>query len=208
MDDKALQKLDDKPLQKTVEHSPEAVAAAKAALKRRERQPPKFQAANDDGEALELKSAEGIEPVVNYARQIEATGVADAGLISKMLNQVAGTGTGQTEDWVQSANNCLAIMHDIHPQNALEGLLTVQIVGTHNLAMEMLGRANAERQTVEGVDRNINRATKLLRTFTAQIETLQKLRGKKPQKVIVEHVHVHKGGQAIVGNVEHKGGGE
>jgi hypothetical protein len=47
-----------------------------------------------------------------------------------------------------------------------------------------------------------NLAVKLLRTYTAQLEALQRYRGKGQQKVMVEHVHVHQGGQAIVGNVE------
>jgi hypothetical protein len=34
------------------------------------------------------------------------------------------------------------------------------------------------------------------------METLDKHRGKGQQKVTVEHVHVHQGGQAIVGNVQ------
>jgi hypothetical protein len=37
--------------------------------------------------------------------------------------------------------------------------------------------------------------------------TLNRHRGKGQQKVTVEHVHVHEGGQAIVGNVESRGDG-
>ena len=48
---------------------------------------------------------------------------------------------------------------------------------------------------------NGNLAIKLLRTFTMQIEALQRYRGKGQQKVTVEHVHVNAGGQAIVGAV-------
>jgi len=46
-----------------------------------------------------------------------------------------------------------------------------------------------------------NIANKLLRTFNTQVETLKRYRSKGEQKVMVEHVHVHQGGQAIVGNV-------
>jgi hypothetical protein len=46
------------------------------------------------------------------------------------------------------------------------------------------------------------RATRLLRLFTEQLEALAKLKGKtSQQKVIVEHVTVAAGGQAIVGVV-------
>src|SRR5262249_3645802 len=47
----------------------------------------------------------------------------------------------------------------------------------------------------------------LIRTFAAQTEALQRYRGKGQQKVTVEHVHVHTGGQAIVGAVSQSGGG-
>ena len=52
---------------------------------------------------------------------------------------------------------------------------------------------------------NINQANKLMRTFTAQIEALNKYRTKGKQKITVQHVNVNEGGQAIVGDV--KGGG-
>ena len=61
-------------------------------------------------------------------------------------------------------------------------------------------------QTADGVERNINRATKLMRTFVAQMEALTRYRGKGQQKVTVEHVHVNAGGQAIVGSVTHAAG--
>ena len=44
-------------------------------------------------------------------------------------------------------------------------------------------------------------ATKLLRTYTMQMEVLAKLKRGGEQTVRVEHVHVYPGGQAIVGAV-------
>ena len=41
-----------------------------------------------------------------------------------------------------------------------------------------------------------------------QVEALQRYRGKGQQKIKVEHVHVHPGGQAIVGAVTGGGGAE
>jgi hypothetical protein len=40
------------------------------------------------------------------------------------------------------------------------------------------------------------------------LEALNRHRGKGQQKVTVEHVHVHAGGQAVVGMVETPGGGD
>ena len=47
---------------------------------------------------------------------------------------------------------------------------------------------------------------KLARTFATQMEALNRCRGKGQQKMAVEHVHVHDGGQAIVGQVAQGGG--
>ena len=52
---------------------------------------------------------------------------------------------------------------------------------------------------------NLNQAIKLSRTHAALLDTLNKHRGKGQQRVTVEHVHVEKGGQAIVGSVERGG---
>lgn len=48
---------------------------------------------------------------------------------------------------------------------------------------------------------NLGAANKLSRTFSQLVETLNRHRGKGHQKVTVEHVHVHAGGQAVVGTV-------
>jgi hypothetical protein len=45
------------------------------------------------------------------------------------------------------------------------------------------------------------RLSKLLQTYTRQMEVLDKHRGKGQQKITVEHVTVEAGGQAIVGNI-------
>ena len=56
--------------------------------------------------------------------------------------------------------------------------------------------------TFEVRDNNLKHAAKLLGIYTRQWEALNKHRGKGQQKITVEHVHVHAGGQAIVGTVE------
>ena len=54
----------------------------------------------------------------------------------------------------------------------------------------------------------MNQANKLSRTWATLLEALNRHRGKGQQKVTVEHVHVHAGGQAVVGMVEtHRGVG-
>ena len=103
-------------------------------------------------------------------------------------------------------NAGLAAVSGIAPQNETEAMLATQMVGVHEVAMEMLTRAKMA-DTIDAVERYGALATKLLRTFTGQVEALAKLRRKGEQTVRVEHVHVHPGGQAIVGQVSTGGPG-
>jgi hypothetical protein len=78
----------------------------------------------------------------------------------------------------------------------------------HNAAMECYRRAMIREQSFEGRREALNQANKLSRTYTTLLEALNRYRGKGQQKVTVEHVHVHAGGQAVVGMVETPGGGD
>ena len=59
----------------------------------------------------------------------------------------------------------------------------------------------------KGRNECLSQASKLSRAYAALLETLNRHRGKGQQKVTVEHVHVYAGGQAVVGVLEHSGGG-
>ena len=102
----------------------------------------------------------------------------------------------------------LAGLNGIAPGNELEGMMAAQLIAAHNAAMECYRRAMLSEQTFEGRRENLSQANKLSRTFSTLVEALNRHRGKGQQKVTVEHVHVHAGGQAVVGVVEHPGGGE
>jgi len=104
------------------------------------------------------------------------------------------------------SNRVMALLHGIQPQDEIEGMLAVQMVGVHNLAMETLKRAMLGGQSFDGKDVNVSQATKMMRVFVAQMEALKKYRTGGEQKMIVEHVHVNEGGQAIVGTVNQGGG--
>jgi hypothetical protein len=140
---------------------------------------------------------------------IEALGVADNDLQLHFLQQAIHSVRPTNESAVDGQmNTILALMHEINPRDGIESLLAIQMVNTHHLALEMMRKATLPQQTVDGVDRNVNRAAKLMRIFNSQLDTLQKLRGKGQQKITVEHVNVNEGGQAIVGEVNYLGGGK
>jgi len=104
-------------------------------------------------------------------------------------------------------NGALAAMHGIAPRDEIEAMLAAQMIAVHSAAMRCLRQLKGS-DTIQQQDSNGNIAIKLLRTYTTQMEALQRYRGKGEQKMTVEHVHVHAGGQAIVGEVNAAARGE
>jgi hypothetical protein len=102
----------------------------------------------------------------------------------------------------------VAALMGIAPKDELEGMMAAQLIAAHNAAMECYRRAMIGEQTFEGRRENLAQANKLSRTYATLLEALNRHRGKGQQKVTVEHVHVHSGGQAVVGVVEPAGGGD
>jgi hypothetical protein len=95
---------------------------------------------------------------------------------------------------------------ELAPQNATEAMLATQMIAAHDAALMFLNRATLDGQAFEAIDANVARATRLMRLFSDQVEVMQKLKGQTvQQKVIVQHVHVNEGGQAIVGAVDARG---
>jgi hypothetical protein len=131
-------------------------------------------------------------------------GSRDDSFNNVLANQVVNAlWLDRTNDGYQEKQKLAAIsaLMGIGPKDEIEGMLAAQMVAIHSASMECLRRAMIPEQTFQGRTEALNQANKLSRTFTAQMEALQRYRGKGQQKVTVEHVHVHSGGQAIVGAV-------
>lgn len=131
----------------------------------------------------------------------ETFGTEDQALQGQLLLQAASAVSDCTGRELKTFDHVAAALRGIRPQDSLEGMLATQMVAVHNMAMTCMGRAALQDQSDLGVEVNLNRATKLMRTFVIQTEALGRYRGKGEQKMVVEHVQVHKGGQAIVGQV-------
>ena len=85
-------------------------------------------------------------------------------------------------------------------------MLAAQMAATHNATMTFARRL-AHVENIPQQDSAERAYNKLARTFAAQVEALKRYRSAGEQTVRVEHVHVHEGGQAIVGSVAHGGRG-
>jgi hypothetical protein len=71
----------------------------------------------------------------------------------------------------------------------------VQMVSTHEAAMECFRRAALAEQTLAGREMGLKSGDRLVRSFAALTDALNRHRGKGPQVVRVEHVTVQAGGQ-------------
>jgi hypothetical protein len=98
-----------------------------------------------------------------------------------------------------------AIIREIAPQDAVERMLALQVAATH-IALTRHAGYLANNTDVDVITALGNGYNKLARTYVLQMEALRKHRNGGHSKVTVEHVTVNEGGQAIVGNVEGRGG--
>jgi len=128
--------------------------------------------------------------------------VADQTMLSLWLNN------SSREEQNKHLTAAVAALVGIGPKDELEGMMGAQLIAAHNAAMECYRRAMIGEQSFHGRRENLAQANKLSRTFATLLEALNRNRGKGQQKVTVEHVHVHCGGQAVVGVVEPPGGGD
>jgi hypothetical protein len=162
---------------------------------------------------IEIKDEEGSDGGKMRQVRIDSEAIPGGGadpFLLMLAHQVMNStkiDTSTTEDAEMRYNATVAALHDIAPVGALEGMLAVQLVATHMAAMDCCERLNKtnDRDTHAY---NLNQVNKLSRTHVSLLEALNRHRGKGQQKVTVEHIHVHQGGQAIVGHVEHREGGE
>jgi len=85
--------------------------------------------------------------------------------------------------------------------NGLQSMLAAQMLSVHELQQ----RAMAMAQSIDSLELQqyyTNSAVKLSNCFVQQANALAKLQGIGGQKIVVERVDVHQGGQAVVGNIQ------
>ena len=100
-----------------------------------------------------------------------------------------------------AVSSSLAFIETAKPRDEIESALLIQMACTHTAAMRVL----ATFDEGHGCERNALRASaasRLLRAYATQVETLRRLRNGGSQLVRVEHVHVNEGGQAVIGNLQ------
>jgi len=148
------------------------------------------------------EAAEGFHPAFTNVQTGDAFGTTSLAFKDRMMSQIAtvfdDTGEYKSD---QGVNMALAVLDGAKPENEVEAMLLAQMIVSHDAAMNCL--AQVGKGFINQTDVFGGLAIKLMRTYTAQVEALAKLRRKGEQTVKV--VHVYPGGQAVVGDVHHHG---
>jgi len=131
---------------------------------------------------------------------------AGCGLLETALRAFS-CDSADLEAFEKLGNKFMGLMAELQPQNGFEGMLLSQMAVVHEQAMNCFRMTIGHKLSDADMYFSLqNQAIKLMRLYNQQLEALDKHRRKGNQKMIVEHVHVHKGGQAIVGNVNQERG--
>lgn len=93
----------------------------------------------------------------------------------------------------------------IEAGNSLEKMLAHQMAAIHHASMQMVYRANLIQDPALAA-KTLNSAMKGFSAYQGGIGALRQLRGNQQQHIVVQHVNVSAGGQAMVGTVNTRGG--
>jgi hypothetical protein len=148
------------------------------------------------------------EADVMTARFLNTFGTGNHRVANLLMNQLANLKMTPDRSAVdpEALTGLMSCVSAYQPADEVEAQIAVLAVGMQHATMDALRRAQLPDQGFEARNANIGHANKCARTFATLVETLNRHRGKGQQKVTVEHVHVHEGGQAIVGAVTHAPG--
>lgn len=141
------------------------------------------------------------------ARLSEATGCAYEG--HRLLAQSARVlckSDAKVEELVSKLNEVGLFLVELEPRDALEGILCMQIVVTHQKWIDLLKKAECQKNS-EQAKMFFNTADKLLSRCQSSMQSLISYRKGGQQKVTVEHVSVAPGAQAAIGVFSTGGGG-
>lgn len=127
-------------------------------------------------------------------------GFADPDLLHKIaadLLALASSSSGTRKDILEAG---VLVVRSVAPKNMTEGLLAIQMAAIHQATIRHAA-ALSQAETALEIQLAQTGLNKLARTFTMQVEVLQRLREGSTRTMRIERVTVSDGGQAILGHV-------
>ena len=152
---------------------------------------------------IELKiSQEPNSPVMKLIKQTGIEGIAldvIKAIMSPLINLIANR---DGDDVGSALNKSITLIAASDPKNQSELMLATQLAMTHitlGKSARLLDQNYSDVQTINSLG---NLYTKLSRLGIDQINTLERMKGKGQQKIIVEKVNIEAGGKAAIGVYE------
>ena len=135
----------------------------------------------------------------NWSDKLELGGSQSSYVACYAANQVLGGiwrgGKENPDTKAIREEATLRRVADIGARDVVEAMLAGQMIATHEAAMECFRRAAMAEQTLAGREMGPKYGDKLVRSFAALTDALNRHRGKGQQVVRVEHVTVQAGGR-------------
>lgn len=141
----------------------------------------------------DIKSLGGNTKFVDY----------QSGLLKRVLGSSAATLVNKeadAKDPDKLLDQSKTFIESLEPQDAKQAMLVAQMIAIHELQQHHTCHAKqASHPRLRSL--HTKDAAKLANVFLKQLQTLEKLQGNGGQKIMVEHVNIHPGAQAVVGSV-------
>jgi hypothetical protein len=185
---------DAKPYQPTAADT-EALKAYKAAQAKKG---PRLKVAVTGKDAVEIE-VDHPDIAVGSVALMRALGTTDFDFYSGLIGQLVNA-SKEKEASESGTNFMLSVIKGIEPRDQIEAMLAAQMAAAHMASMTFARRL-AHVETIPQQDSAERAFNKLARTFAAQMTALKDYRSRGEQRMVVQHVNVADGGQAIVGNV-------
>ena len=134
-----------------------------------------------------------------YGIMQKLTGTQDRELAQDICRKGINAMPGPKDD-EHNINTVYQALADMEPKDAIEAKLCLQAHVLYAQGMRCLRKAEDAEMMCHS-EFYMRSAVKLLRLHNETVETLSRYRRKGEQKLIVQHVNVECGGQAVVGNM-------
>ena len=151
-------------------------------------------------------SQEPNSPARKLIKQTGIEGIAIdviKGIMSPLINLIHSQANNDpTASFDSAFNKSITLIAAADPKNQLELMLATQLAMTHMTLGKSAQLLDQNYKDVKTINSLGNLYTKLSRLGIDQINTLERMKGKGQQKIIVEKVNIEAGGQAAIGVYE------
>lgn len=180
----------------------EAAAVDRIRSHRANSTPIRLKTADGGGVTIEVEHA---DKGVGMAMLMDSIGTKEVDFIDPYLLQLVNAVSKGGKVDESASGFMLAVVRGIDPRDQMEAMLAAQMGAVHVATMAFARKLN-HVENIPQQDSAERAFNKLARTFAMQMEALKRYRTGGHQTVVVQHVTVSDGGQAIVGGTVTAGG--